>query len=252
VALSGNLALAAISVGQDHSCAIATSGATWCWGDNSSGELGNGTRTVSLTPTQVSGNLVFTSVSAGDYHTCALTADGSAYCWGFNISGQLGISSPDTARLTPQAVTGALRFASIAAGQSFTCGLTPAGAAYCWGDNTVGELGNGTTVNASAPTPAAPGLSLTALSVGGHRACGLTSSRGVVCWGGGGIAGAYSTLPVAVPGGLTFASISVSDSHTCGLATDGIAYCWGGNYWGELGDGTTAYRGAPVQVEGQR
>ncbi|HEY2848937.1 MAG TPA: Ig-like domain-containing protein, partial [Gemmatimonadaceae bacterium] len=151
VATKGGLHFAAISSGYAHNCGLTTSGsAAYCWGDNLSGELGDGTTAHRATPVAVTGGQTFTSISAGEDHTCGLTAAGVAWCWGNNQSGQLGngqtVNSP-----SPVAVSGAITFASISAGFQNTCGVSGAGAVYCWGDNTRGQLGNGTLTASATP-----------------------------------------------------------------------------------------------------
>jgi alpha-tubulin suppressor-like RCC1 family protein len=129
---------------------VTTGGVAYCWGANS-GVLGNGTFRASTTPVAVSGGLTFAAVSAGDDHACGVTTAGAAYCWGGNILGELG-NGTFTISPTPVAVSGGLTFAALSAGAGFsTCGVTTAGAAYCWGDKTYGELGNGGTVINTTP-----------------------------------------------------------------------------------------------------
>jgi alpha-tubulin suppressor-like RCC1 family protein len=136
-----------ISAGDGHTCGLTTRGAAYCWGNNFDGELGDGTMTDSNAngPQAVIGGLRFASISAGDDHTCGLTTRGAAYCWGDNSDGELGDGTmTDSGEDGPQAVIGGLRFASIDDGEGHTCGLTTRGAAYCWGDNSDGQLGDGT------------------------------------------------------------------------------------------------------------
>jgi alpha-tubulin suppressor-like RCC1 family protein len=152
--------------GNLHACAIATVGgtvgATYCWGGNGYGQVGNGVTTNQNLPVVVSGGLALVQLTAGAFHTCGLTATGTAYCWGRNTSGQLG-DGTTTSSAVPVAVSGALTFRSISAGELFTCGVagTPgtsggttasAAAVYCWGDNEYGQIGN-TTVATSNNTP---------------------------------------------------------------------------------------------------
>ena len=108
---------------------------------------------LSTVPKAVLTATAFTSLSAGGYHTCALTAAGAAYCWGQNDSYQLGVGANSTSsyRTVPTAVAGGLSLSAISAGGFHTCGLTTAGAAYCWGHNTAGELGDGTTIARAVP-----------------------------------------------------------------------------------------------------
>ena len=146
-------------------------------------------------------------------------------------------------------------FAAVSADTGFTCGVTFAGAAYCWGNNAVGELGDGTTATRTSPVAVSGGLSFAAISAGGHHTCGITSAGAAYCWGynGAGELGdgttTNSTSPVAVSGGLTFAAVGAGGLHSCGVTSAGAAYCWGYNGDGELGNGTTASSRVPVRVE---
>jgi hypothetical protein len=231
-----------LAVGTDHFCGIALAGGTWCWGSNYRGQLGNGSRTDATAPVPVTGG-PFTAVSAGDAHTCALAADSTAWCWGDNFRGQLGIGTADSLRMVPGAVVGGRRFVSVLATSFSSCGLTPGGLAYCWGET------------AAAPTPVGGGLVFSQLSVGAGMTCGVTVSHAAYCWGlipSGQDTVIVSPSPTAVPGGISFAAISAGRWHACGLGTDSVAYCWGSNVGGALGDGTTAFRGAPARVQGQR
>jgi alpha-tubulin suppressor-like RCC1 family protein len=145
--------VASVTTGSEHVCALTPEGAAYCWGDNASGQLGDGTTTSTFTPVRVLGDLSFSALTGGDRHTCGLTGDGTAYCWGSNAKGALGaVSALDTCNdrncsMMPVPVAGGLRFASVSAsrgpGGSHTCGMTQSGRAYCWGDNTVGQLGMG-------------------------------------------------------------------------------------------------------------
>jgi alpha-tubulin suppressor-like RCC1 family protein len=262
--VAGGLTFIAVSPGYNHSCGLTTGGAAYCWGYNSNGQLGDGTRTTRLSPVPVSGGLTFAAVSAGAQHTCGVTTGGAAYCWGSNYSGELGASTSETCpptsgncSTTPLAVSGGLTFAAVSAGTFHTCGLTTGGGAYCWGGNSAGELGDGTTTTRGRPAPVAGGLTFAAVSAGVGHSCGLTTGGAAYCWGDnteGGLGDGTTTRrlsPVLVAGGLTFAEVRAGGAVTCGVTTGGGAYCWGENGFGQLGDGTTvSYRVSPVPVSG--
>ena len=250
------LAFTSVSAGDAHTCGITNEGVAYCWGDNTSGQLGIGMATglSQPTPAPVAGGLVFAAVSAGNRHTCGITTAGAAYCWGYNANGQLG-DGTTTDRPSPVAVQGGLTFASISAGFVHSCGLTTTGAAYCWGLNAEGYLGDGTIVSRTIPVTVTGGLTFARLDVGYLHTCGVTVGGAAYCWGDnlGGDLGdgttANRTRPALVQGGLTFASVSAGYLHTCGMATDGKGYCWGQNDQGALGDGTAVNHATPTPVQ---
>jgi alpha-tubulin suppressor-like RCC1 family protein len=152
-------------------------------------------------------------------------------------------------------VAGGRRYSALGGGFLYTCGLSTAGAAYCWGTNDARQLGSGTTVDSSStPLQVVGGLTFTTLAVGGAHVCGITPSGAVYCWGNNfeGELGDGTTsdrsVPVAAGGSLRFASISLGAFHTCGVATNGVGYCWGDGAFGELGTGTTSSSAVPVAV----
>jgi hypothetical protein len=251
------LIFAAVGSGYAHDCGVTTGGAAYCWGTNSYGELGNpGSAARSDTPVPVYSGLAFATVSAADYHSCGVTTGGGAYCWGSNAAGQLGDGTTAPGRSSPVAVAGGLTFESVSAAGYSSCGVTTGNAAYCWGYNNYGQLGDGSFTNRGSPALVAGGLSFAAVSAGSLHSCGVTTAGAVYCWGSNtyGELGDGSTndspTPVSVSGGLTFEAVSVGIFASCGLTTGGAAHCWGDNGYGELGDGSTDESHTPVQVSG--
>jgi alpha-tubulin suppressor-like RCC1 family protein len=258
VSPSGISDIASVDAGDNHSCALRASGVAYCWGDNSFGQLGDGTTTNRLVPTPVAGSLTFISLSAGGDYTCGVATGGAGYCWGYNGDGRLGDNTA-TQRLVPTAVVGGLTFASVITGDFHSCALTSSGAAYCWGAGSY--IGDGTTTQRLAPTAVAGGLTFASINASAGPAntnvaytCGVTPSGAAYCWGYntfGALGDGTTTqrlVPNAVTGGLTFAAVRAGGYHTCSVTTSGAAYCWGANGNGQLGDGTTTQRLVPMPV----
>jgi hypothetical protein len=233
----GSVPFRSLNVAGGLACGVSGSGALHCWGAY---PLPYTTpRMVVPSPVRLA------VVSAGGSVACALSADGRAFCWGDNYDGQLGTgtSASSTSNLLP--VAGSLTFRSISVGEHHVCGLTAAGAAYCWGLNYYGALGNGTTANALAPVPVAGGLTFADVSAGAMHTCAVTAAGAAYCWGynGNGQLGNGTTsdspltTPTPVTGGITFASVSAGEGFTCGIAVGGAMYCWGSNGYGQLGTG---------------
>lgn len=184
----GGSSYLAVTAGQYHTCGIDADGSAHCWGDNTHGQLGTGPGTTgSPTPQLVALGLPFDQLEAGYLSSCGVTTSGAGYCWGYNAYGQVGDGSPGatfpSAQPSPTAVAGGHLFAAINAGGLHACGVTTAGAAYCWGFNGYGQVGDGTNVDRRSPVAVAGGLSFSVLSAGGYHTCGVTSASDAVCWG---------------------------------------------------------------------
>jgi alpha-tubulin suppressor-like RCC1 family protein len=148
---AGGLPFTQVAAGRRHTCGLAADGAIHCWGDNSGGQLGVGTTAAAGSAVRVKSSAVFVAVSAGWWHTCALDADGAAWCWGSDQFGQLGIEldepescpASESCRTVPARVDGGRRFIAVGAGGAHSCALSADRSAYCWGDNSLGQLGDG-------------------------------------------------------------------------------------------------------------
>jgi alpha-tubulin suppressor-like RCC1 family protein len=161
--------------GLGHTCAVTSSGALYCWGNNSSGELGVGNRTSTSTARLVPGITGVTAVCAGIVHTCAL-AGGRTYCWG-----QIPTGAADPT--VPTLVAGADGLVELECGDEYACGRRASGELYCWGSNVRGALGTGDVMSRSAPTLVA-GFSASALATGaGGHTCALRADGTAACWG---------------------------------------------------------------------
>jgi alpha-tubulin suppressor-like RCC1 family protein len=141
-----------IATGSWHSCALMTTSGVRCWGENSEGQLGDGTTTNSLSPPTSDVLTGVQAITAGELHTCALTSTGGVRCWGYNTYGQLGDSTTTNCSSPPTSdvLTGVQ---AITAGYEHTCALMTTGGVRCWGQNSQGQLGDSTTIDRSTPTP---------------------------------------------------------------------------------------------------
>jgi alpha-tubulin suppressor-like RCC1 family protein len=208
--------------------------------------------------------LSFLQLSTGDGQGCGVTGDSVGYCWGYNRDAELGDGTTTSPRLAPVPVQSGLHFRTVVAGAFHTCGLAVSGEAYCWGDNSFGQLGDGTTSLSTSPrvTPVAVqgGLRFRNVTVGRFYTCGVTTDDRAYCWGYNGSGqlglGSYpdgARVPTAVVGGFQFRSVSAGSGHTCGITTADRAVCWGANNYGQLGDSTSvSLRLAPGRVAGGR
>jgi alpha-tubulin suppressor-like RCC1 family protein len=255
-----------VTTGALTTCALLTTGSIDCWGDDSYGEIGNGTTDGPNeggydTPQAVTGITDATSVASAGVSFCALLTTGSVDCWGADAYGELGngkFNGPDCFLSgigycydTPQVVTGITNARSVTSEDNGYCAVLTTGGVGCWGDNSYGELGNGTIDGPHGeegydkPQVVTGITDAMAVTSGGGSPCALLATGSVDCWGynyygelGNGTT-VDSDVPVAVTG-ITDAMAVTSDGlDSCALLATGSVDCWGYNYYGELGNGTT-------------
>lgn len=228
-----------------HTCAMSRDLASrWCWGDNSTGQLGDGTREMrprpvtQITPQRLAMVSTDETIAANSFTSCAIHIDRSVRCWG-----NRGID-PGPEDWTAQAIPGMESgIVAIGSGDQHFCGVTAAGAVRCFGANGSGQLGDGTKASRRTSV-AVVGLSAPVRTVagGGSHTCALTTTGGVKCWGSNssGQLGDGTTTDRATPvdvGGLTsgVVAIGAGSAHTCALLQTGGVKCWGANTSGQLG-----------------
>jgi alpha-tubulin suppressor-like RCC1 family protein len=247
-----------VRAGGGHTCILKPHGIAWCWGRSSAGQLARTTGDARLpAPTsldpwahEVRGVV---DLALGDDFGCALRSDASVVCWGDNQSAQVGhplvshtpiahrVSLPADAR-------------RIAAGARHACALLVNGTVWCWGDNASGQLGTpGPSRALPAQVPGVSGAALLAAGLGFTCAASAGDGR-VACWGGNtscelgiGVCGGSGIPPTEIAGLQGVVALAAGDRHACARVGDGLV-CWGANEYGQLGDGSTEARPAPVPL----
>ena len=251
---------AAISAGSYHSLALLSDGSVWAWGNNESGQLGNGDPTGDDrdTPGPVQNLTGVVAIAAGRLHSMALTSDGKVWAWGDNADGELGTGGGFSS--TPVQVMGLTGVVAIAAGGFHSMALTSDGNVWAWGDNTYGGLGDGTTTNRTTPVQVSGLAGVVAIAAGYYHGLALKSDGTVWAWGenlygqlGNGLTTNSSVpVPVSTSSGLTgvvaIAAGGDGAYHSLAEKTDGTVWAWGHNAYGQLGNGSTADTNMPVQV----
>ncbi|MBT0771682.1 hypothetical protein KIH74_22270 [Kineosporia sp. J2-2] len=259
-------AWAQVTVGSDHTCALDTDGVAWCWGRNLAGSvLGTGSNSSVSVPTRVvvtgvSGDR-WLSLDAGLNATCGIRSDGTLWCWGAQSQGVLGNGTAGTYLNRPTQVSGGgTDWDDVQVGSNeHACGMRVSHALYCWGNNSAGQIGTGTS-GGTRPSPTlvtgswagrttgtATGLAA-GYAVGHTHTCALDTGGVLWCWGSGGdrqfglpSSSADSPAPVtaaAAGTGRTWTSVLAGGNSTCATRSDGGLWCWGHNYHGKLGQGS--------------
>ncbi len=252
-AVSGTLTPAALAAGGSHALGLRDDGVVWAWGDNGSGQVGDGTITRRLSPVAVQGLTGISHVDAGNAHTVAIRSDATLAAWGSNGTGQLGDSTTMT-RTRPVTVPGFDAAVGVSAGYNHTLAVRSDGTVWAWGGNSYGQVGDGTTTMRTSPVAVTGLESVVAVSAGQSFSLALKADGTVWAWGQNGYGQlgdgttTQRTTPVRV--GTLGSMVAIDAGATFGLAVDatGHLWSWGSNWAGQLGDGTTTSRLTPVPV----
>lgn len=249
VPVAGGHTFTLIDAGQQGTCALGDDSRIYCWGRNTHGTVGLGTRTPPMVvePTVAAGGMSFVHVGLNQHlGTCGAALDHVVYCWGHNDMWQLGRAPDLSADTVIAPLASDVRLSWVDGSAFHTCGLTPAGAAYCWGLDQGGNTGlqPGDTTSPWVAKPVAGGHAFARLAFGDWHTCGITTSGAAYCWGAntfgqlgnGTITDAEFPAPVPVTGGHTFVDIAAAHHTTCALTGSGEIYCWGANDNGALGN----------------
>ncbi len=236
-----------IATGSQHACAVFDDNQTYCWGGQGGGRLGNNNSsnavrrqpTLVLFPSTLPQMVSTKTLALSSEHSCAVMTDGSAYCWGNNTSGQLGDGTNQRQSVPvkvdlPQGTT----VTQLTAGHDHTCAILSDSNAYCWGNNTSDQLGDGTGLHSNKPIKVKlpTGRYARAIAAGESHTCAILDDYKIYCWGlnNYGQLGDGSTLkrltptPVVIPQGRRFASqLTANHDITCAIFDREHLYCWG-------------------------
>lgn len=276
--VTGSLRFRSIAVGDDFACGITRRDRVWCWGNNAVGQLGSGAAGGSShIPVRVAldSEAVPVTIAAGSHHACVLLDDGEAHCWGDNRSGELGTPADVPFSAVPVPAAPGSRFVALAAGHrpsvdtlddegAHTCGLTVDSRLLCWGNNRVGQLGDGSRQSTSLPVEPAGGHAFVRVAAGAGFTCAIDEEGALYCWGEGPLGTplaindrsmqrsdvpriAHHSVPAAPPGpvpipicgekseewpngtGIPYAEVSAGWRHACAITPDNRVFCWGAN-----------------------
>jgi alpha-tubulin suppressor-like RCC1 family protein len=253
--LSGQVSRATNGAG--HSCLQTADGTLYCWGRNNAGQLGTGDTTSHPTPTKIDIPISVDRLSAGGSFTCARGGDSSLWCFGANEHGQLGIGNtmqqPKPTNVEPLAG----QVVRVATGAAHTCVYTADSAVWCWGDNTVGQLGTGDTTAHPSPVKIDAAGQVNMIFAGGSHSCAIRVDGSLWCWGDNrfGQLGTGDTNPRPAPVqvaadvlGNQVSAAYAGGAHTCAVKTDNSVWCWGNNQYGQLGASVGPLAKTPIQV----
>jgi alpha-tubulin suppressor-like RCC1 family protein len=249
-----------VAQGACHGCAW-RGGHAFCWGDNSFGQLGDGSRVSRpyAMPVQGLDQVVQMAVGCGSPtssgHTCAVTSSKELWCWGANVDDQIGDESGED-QLVPKRIASLSGVTAVSLGARHSCALLENHRVFCWGDNDSLQIGDDTGIDRPAPTPATDLIDAVEISMGAFHSCARRQTGALACWGRNayGEAGTGDQIgvvrPMPVVGIDDALQIAAGGFHTCARRASGGAWCWGYGEYGNMGNGTQPFAQlTPVEVE---
>lgn len=235
--VANDTGFSSLAVALEHTCALATGGSVWCWGQGAAGQLGHGLFASSTTPVPVVGLPArATRVAVGVATSCAVLVDATLWCWGSSMAGQIGLPNTTPATAHPQRIMGLARVSEVALGHNHICATETGGRLACWGDRRMERGGAVYLEQHASPQYIANAPILHALQASDSHTCGITPDQEVACWGGAdnsalgvedGRPRRVLNTPTLIPLDAPVTAVALGSAHTCALTTTDTVQCWG-------------------------